>query len=126
MYRFSLVLGVFILGYYFGNSSDHIYRTALMQYHQDDYGTLMYKCDAVMKEHFIAKSKIAQSRTEDEINNLLSNEISMIDCHHYDVLRKELSSKGLTDDDLSLMGLKVMEAKSIDLENLVRIHEIRY
>ena len=126
MYRFSLVLVVFILGYYFGNSSDHIYRTALMQYHQDDYGTLMYKCDAVMKEHFIAKSKIAQSRTEDEINNLLSNEISMIDCHHYDVLRKELSYKGLTDDDLSLMGLKVMEAKSIDLENLVRIHEIRY
>tara|TARA_Y100001958_G_C21144649_1_gene482373 strand:- start:192 stop:572 length:381 start_codon:yes stop_codon:yes gene_type:complete len=126
MYRFSLVFVVFILGYYLGNSSDHIYRNALMHYHQDDYGTLMYKCDAVMKEHFIAKAKVAKSKNEDDINNLLSNEISLIDCHHYDVMRKELISKGLTDDDLSLMGLKVMEAKSIDLENLVRIHEIRY
>ena len=126
MYRFSLVLVIFILGYYLGSTSDYFYRNVLMHYHQHEYGTLMYKCDAVMKEHFIAKTKVSKSINEDEINNLLSNEISLIDCHHYDVLRKELRFKGLTDDDLSLMGLKVMEAKSIDLENLVRIHEIRY
>ena len=40
--------------------------------------------------------------------------------------QKKLIAKGLSDDDLSFMGLKVMEEKSADLEELVRIHEIRY
>lgn len=126
MLRFSFIVVVFIIGYYLGTSSDFIYRTSIMHYYQNDYGKMMYKCDAVMKEHFIAKSRVLKSKQEDDINNLLSNEISLIDCHNYDLLRKKLIAKGLSDDDLSFMGLKVMEEKSADLEELVRIHEIRY
>jgi len=60
------------------------------------------------------------------LDNLIETEVSLIDCHDYDMYRKKLISYGLNDHDLSLMGLKIIEKKGSDIQNLVRIHEIRY
>jgi hypothetical protein len=79
-----------------------------------------------MRNHFIAKSQVADVVDEQTVENLAEAEIALVDCHDYDVFRKRLISYGLTENDLSIMGLNVIEEKGGDIRKLVRIHEIRY
>jgi hypothetical protein len=126
MFRARSLLFIFLLGLFLGSFLEFPSRMLFKNIYQNEYATLMYRCDSSMKEHFLAKSTIQNKLSEENINNLMSTEVSLIDCHDYDVMRKKLLSLGLNSNDLSLMGLMAIEEKSKDVRDLVRIHEIRY
>lgn len=115
-----------LLGAFASNFASPIYRNLVSEIYQDSYGGFVFKCDQAMREHFVAKMRIDQEPISDNSSLLAAAEIALLDCHEYDKLRKKLISLGLTDNDLSAMGLKVIEAREVDLREIVRIHEIRY
>jgi hypothetical protein len=100
------------------NVAEWIYKT--------QYKEMVFKCDSVMREHFIAKNQVVNSPSEEAIKNLHAAEVGLLTCHDYDVLRKRLLSYGMTENDLSRIGLEAIEEKSKDVRAFVETHEIRY
>ena len=47
-------------------------------------------------------------------------------CQDYDDLRKKLLGFGLSENDLSKIGLEAIEEKAKDVRSFVETHEIRY
>jgi hypothetical protein len=94
--------------------------------YRKQYEELMFKCDNVMREHLIAKNRMLNEASGDSVKVLNSAEVGLIECHDYDVMRKRLISLGLTDNDLSLMGLEALEERGADVETFVKIHEFKY
>ena len=78
-----------------------------------------------MKEHYISKAKVIINPTIDNLDELKRSEIALIDCHTYDVLRKKMIFLGLSENDLSYLGLQAIESKSADISEIVDIHEIK-
>ncbi len=93
---------------------------------REDYKSLMFKCDQVMRDHYIAKRAVVLSPNEQTIKNLDAAEIGLLECHDYDKLRKRMLSWGLSEIQLSAIGLEAMESKAYELQRFVEIHEIRY
>lgn len=93
---------------------------------KEDYQALMFQCDHVMREHFIAKQLVKANPSDKTIANLNASEVGLVTCHEYDKLRKQLLSYGVSEAQLSIIGLEVIEAKSEDVRRFVEIHEIRY
>jgi hypothetical protein len=91
-----------------------------------DYKDLMFKCDQVMREHFIAKREVEVNPGAEAVKNLEASELGLLDCHDYDKLRKRMLVWGLTPDQLSAIGLEALEEKKYELRDFVRTHEIRY
>jgi hypothetical protein len=94
--------------------------------YKDDYKELVYKCDDVMKEHFIAKKQAAFSPSDIAMQNLRAAEVGLLTCHDYDVLRKRLISLGLSENQLARIGLEAIEERAKDVRQFVESHEIRY
>ena len=92
----------------------------------EDYKNLMYQCDHVMREHFIAKQMVLASTTEETIRNLEAAEVGLTTCHEYDKMRKEMIRWGLSENALARIGLEVIEERATDIRKFVEIHEIRY
>jgi len=92
----------------------------------DDYKQLMYSCDHVMREHYIAKRAVELEASPGNIDNLSSAEVGLLQCHDYDKLRKRMLVWGLEPEELSLIGLEALEEKSYELRRFVEIHEFRY
>ena len=90
------------------------------------YKELMFQCDHVMREHFIAKQLVLEAPNEKTIRNLESSEIGLTNCHEYDKLRKKLIRYGMDENDLATLGLEAIEEKALDVRKFVEIHEIRY
>ena len=90
------------------------------------YKELMFQCDHVMREHFIAKQMVLYSATEQTIRNLEAAEIGLTACHQYDKLRKEMIRWGLSENALARIGLQAIEERATDVRTFVEIHEIRY
>ena len=93
---------------------------------KEDYQSLMFQCDQVMREHFIAKQLVLAEPSEKAIRNLDASEVGLLRCHEYDKLRKTLLSYGVSEAQLSLIGLEVIEEKANEVRRFVEIHEIRY
>lgn len=93
---------------------------------QEDYKNLMFKCDQVMREHYIAKRAVELNPTSETVKNLEATEVGLLDCHEYDKLRKRMLIWGLTEPQLSLIGLEALEEKKYELRRFVETHEIRY
>ena len=91
-----------------------------------DYKDLMFKCDQVMRKHFIAKREVEVNPGAEAVKNLEASELGLLDCHDYDKLRKRMLVWGLTPDQLSAIGLEALEEKKYELRDFVRTHEIRY
>ena len=123
---YSLVALVFIIGFFIGNVYHVPYKFVIKSIYQADYQKLMYKCDNAMRNQFISKARILTDSSESSAKDLQAAEVALIDCHDYDVLRKKLMSLGLVSLDLSSMGLKAIEKEKYDLQQIVRIHEIRF
>ncbi len=121
-----ILLFVLIIGIAIGSTWKIPLKFVLINLYQNQYSNLVYKCDNSMRDHFIAKAEVLKEITEDTLENLDQAELSLIDCHEYDLLRKKLITYGLTSNDLSYMGLKAIEKNKIDLKKLVEIHEILY
>lgn len=94
--------------------------------HGERYKDLMFQCDHVMREHFIAKQMVLASATEETIRNLDAAEIGLTACHEYDKLRKELGSWGISENALARIGLEAIEERAQEVRRFVEIHEIRY
>ena len=93
---------------------------------KEEYQSLMFQCDHVMREHFIAKQLVLAKPSEKAIRNLKASEVGLLSCHEYDKLRKQLLSYGVSEPQLGLMGLAAIEKNSKDVRRFVEIHEIRY
>jgi hypothetical protein len=93
---------------------------------RSEYKDLMFKCDQVMREHYIAKAAVEINPTEETVKDLEAAELGLLDCHSYDKLRKKLIAWGVTGNELSEIGLEAMEEKKFQLRTFVEIHEIRY
>jgi hypothetical protein len=52
--------------------------------------------------------------------------MSLVSCHNYDKLRKKMKIWGVTDSELSYIGLEAIEKNTKDLMKYVEIHEIKY
>ncbi|MDH5231544.1 MAG: TIGR03982 family His-Xaa-Ser system protein [Gammaproteobacteria bacterium] len=106
--------------------STNLKKEIVKTYYETEYSNYVFKCDQVMREHFVAKQMVATSPNDDNVSLLVQAEIGLIDCQDYDLLRKKLLSYGLEESDLSEMGLKAIELKAKDIRKVVEIHEIRY
>lgn len=93
---------------------------------KEDYQSLMFQCDQVMREHFIAKQLVLVDPSEQAIRNLDASEVGLLSCHEYDKLRKTLLTYGVSEAQLSLIGLEAIEEKANEIRRFVEIHEIRY
>lgn len=98
--------------------AEHIYGA--------QYKELVFRCDDVMRNHFIAKNRVLIEPSEENIKSLHAAEVGLIECHNYDLLRKRLISLGVTDNELARLGLEEIEERGADVREFVKIHEIKY
>ena len=105
---------------------EYVVPQVALKVNKEDYQSLMFQCDHVMREHFIAKQLVVVDPSEKTIKNLEASEVGLLTCHEYDKLRKKLLSYGASEVQLSMIGLEVMEKKAKDVQRFVEIHEIRY
>ncbi len=92
----------------------------------EQYKELMFQCDHVMREHFIAKQMVLASPTEQTVRNLEAAEVGLTACHEYDKMRKKMIRWGLSENALARIGLEAIENRATDVRTFVEIHEIRY
>ena len=121
-----IIFLILVIGIIIGSTWKIPIKYVLMNVYQNEYSKLVYKCDNSMRDHFIAKAGVLKSYNEQSIENLEQTELSVVDCHEYDLLRKKLITLGLSSNELSYMGLKAIEENGEDLKKLVEIHEILY
>ncbi len=97
-----------------------------IQLHGANYKELVFKCDSVMRDHFIAKREVLNRPSEKAIQSLKAAEVGLLNCHEYDLLRKKLIDLGVTENRLARLGLEGVEEKEKDVRSFVETHEIRY
>ncbi len=106
--------------------NEYVVPRIVLASHKEEYQSLMFQCDHVMREHFIAKQQVLVEPSEMAVKNLDAGEVSLLTCHDYDKLRKKMLSFGVSEPQLSMVGLEVMEEKMTDVRHFVETHEIRY
>ena len=94
--------------------------------YRDRYKELVFQCDTVMRDHFIAKNQVLTTPSPEAFNQLRAAEVGLLTCHDYDVLRKKLISLGLSENRLAQIGLEAIEERAKDVRTFVETHEIRY
>ncbi|WP_129794048.1 TIGR03982 family His-Xaa-Ser system protein [Sphingosinicella sp. CPCC 101087] len=119
-------LGAFALGLAVAWPAMPLWREAIMAWHQDRYGALVYQCDFAMREHFTARQEASARPSLQAGLALHSAEIALLDCQDYDIYQKWLMQWGLREPELQRMRLEAIEAKASDLFEVVETHEIRY
>ena len=91
-----------------------------------DYKELVFKCDNVMRDHLIAKHRVARDDSATALQQLRAAEVGLLSCHEYDRLRKKMLIWGVSEAKLADLGLETIEATANDVRDFVRTHEIRY
>ena len=92
----------------------------------DEYKSLMFQCDNVMRDHMIAKNRVLHDKNNESIKDLESAEMGLISCHNYDKIRKVMLQYGISSEELAYIGLEAIEENSDDLIKFVEIHEFKY
>ena len=127
MKRTLLVVNVLAILVVIGFGAERYLAPAIAEaVYAEQYKELMYECDHVMREHFIAKQMVLASTTEQSIRNLEAAEVGLTSCHEYDKVRKEMIRWGLSENALARIGLEAIEERATDIRTFVEIHEIRY
>ena len=119
-------VGMFVLGAVAATAASPIWRVGITAVFQDEYADLTYRCDYAMRDHLIAKQRLDQTPSTENVEALRAMEIGLIACQDYDLMRKNLVRWGLSENDLSEMALVAVEDRAQNLADVVRIHEIRY
>lgn len=117
---------LFLLGIVVGVTFKPVSKGLLMSVSQKAYADVTFKCDHAMRSHLIAKVRVSSNPNEGTVQNLKAAEIALLDCQEYDLLRKKLIRWGLSENELSEMGLRAIEERGKTLQDVVRLHEIRY
>ena len=76
---------------------------------KERYMDLVFECDHSMREHMIAKNQFLVEPNDQNERILESSEVGLISCHDYDSLRKKMLVYGLSEDQLSDIGLDAIE-----------------
>lgn len=121
-----VVLAAFLLGIATTPLGLPLWKQFVMWVSHDQYATLVFKCDNAMREHMRAKQLVSREPSERHVDVLESAELALLDCQDYDLMRKRLKQYGITDNELSLMGLQAIEEQAKTLQKVIEIHEIRY
>lgn len=116
----------FVLGLVVATAASPVWKHWVMAFAQEEFGTLTYKCDHAMRSHLIAKQRLSAQPTRENVEHLKAMEIGLLDCQDYDLMRKRLIRWGLTDNELSEMSLQAVEERAGTLQEVIRVHEIRY
>lgn len=103
-----------------------LWREAVMRVSDEPYGELVFRCDNAMREHLIAKQVAVGEPSPKSAGELKAAEVALLDCQDYDIFQKRLMQFGLTENELSLMRLRAIEARADTLHEVVATHEIRY
>ena len=98
----------------------------MRQVYKEQYKRLMFQCDEVMRNHFIAKGQAVRHPSKESFSELRAAEVGLLSCHDYDKLRKRLQTFGVTEAELSSLGLEAIEDKAKDVRIFVETHEVRY
>ena len=93
---------------------------------KSEYQTLMFNCDNVMRDHLIAKNRVIYQKSKTSLKQLRAAEIGLISCHDYDRLRKRMKIWGVTDTELSYIGLEAIEKNTKDIMKYVETHQFKY
>lgn len=115
---------VFIAGMLVAFSFPVIWKKTLIEIYRTQYVELVLLCDGSMREHRIAKQRALNRPDPTTLAVYAASEIALLDCQDYDLFRKKLILYGLDENELSLMSLQAIEARSTDLFDVVNIHEI--
>ena len=121
-----LPLATLVLGILIGIAALPTWRTVISELHQDQFSELTFRCDHAMRTHLLAKQKLSGEPSSENVAALESAEIGLIDCQDYDLMRKKLIRLGLSDNELSEMALRAIEERGQSLQEVIRVHEIRY
>lgn len=117
---------MFAVGVVAGIAATPLWKMVLMAFAQPSFATLTFKCDHAMREHLVAKQAVVHQPSAETVANVEAAEIALVDCHDYDLMRKQLIRWGLSENEVSEMSLKAVEERASTLPEVVRIHEIRY
>jgi len=90
--------------------------------HGDQFKQLAFDCDMAMHEE-AALRELTGSDPE-TVRLKLSADVGMLVCHEYDKLRKELLIQGLSEDQLAMLGLQVLEVEQITVQQMVDAHRM--
>lgn len=120
------IVTAFVIGVGVGIVGQPLWKLAVIDLNQDEFARLTFRCDSAMREHLIAKQTLVNKPSEVAVKTVQSAEIGLIDCQDYDLKRKELGRWGLTENEISEMSLRAVEERGGSLQDVVRVHEIRY
>ncbi|MDG1727487.1 MAG: TIGR03982 family His-Xaa-Ser system protein [Emcibacteraceae bacterium] len=93
---------------------------------KEEYQTLMFQCDNVMRDHLIAKNRVTYEMSDTSLKQLKAAEMGLLTCHDYDKLRKRMLSWGVTANELSFIGLEAIEKNNEDLMKYVETHQFKF
>ncbi len=88
----------------------------------EEYKRLTYECDNAMHDEVSLRSN--SNNSDIEIRLLKSADIGLLVCHDYDKLRKNLLIWGVSEDQLALYGLEVLENQLIPTSRMVEPHRM--
>lgn len=111
------VLAVGILAFLF---IEYAWPALVLRTHSEEYQRLVVECDNAMHD------EVALRDYRGDKAKLLhtSADVALLVCHHYDKLRKKLLVAGVTDDELSLLGLEALEHQKISVMRMVEPHRM--
>lgn len=117
---------VFLAGMAAALLAKPLWKLAVMEASMEAYTDLTYRCDQAMRGHLIAKMTVSSAPSQEAVDGLKAAEIELLACQDYDLMQKRLIRWGLTDNEISEMALLAVEAQADTLQEVVRVHEIRY
>ena len=98
-------------------------RPLIAEYsHGDEYKLLALNCDLAMHEEAALRGLIGNDPQTERLR--LSADVGMMVCHDYDILRKRLLTQGVSEDQLSMLGLEVLEVEQITVQQMVDAHRM--
>jgi len=121
-----LSVATFVLGLVVATAGAPVWKSIVMDWNQDAFGETTYRCDHAMRSHMIAKQKLVADPSAEAVREVEAMEVGLLDCQDYDLMRKRLIRWGLTENELSEMSLRAIEERADSLQEVVRVHEIRY
>jgi len=124
--RASLLSFLFVGGLGVGQIIPPFWKFALIRVAESAYQEATYNCDRAMRTHLLAKMRIVHTANTESVEELQAAEVDLLACQDYDMLRKNLILWGLNENDLSLLALRAIEAKSSNLQKVIETHEIRF
>ncbi|WP_214423180.1 TIGR03982 family His-Xaa-Ser system protein [Pseudomonas congelans] len=98
-------------------------RPLIAEYrHADEYKLLALDCDLAMHEEAALRGLVGNDPQTERLR--LSADVGMMVCHDYDLLRKKLLTQGVSEDQLSMLGLEVLEVEQITVQQMVDAHRM--